>query len=496
MTIRRLELSAAVLAVKLDVMLRKELRLNIDSSVFWTDSMIVMHYIKNDSQRYQTFVANRVSQIREGSSPENWRHVESALNPADDASRGLDADQLITHQQWIQGPCYLWYGRDKWPNIPPVLKVADELLEVKKVQVNFVEVCNKEGCTDRLMKRYSSWYKLKKIVAWILRLKRCLLDRIRRKVPDQTISTERLSVSEVKCAEIEIVKYVQRNNFPEEIHDLNRGQYVKKTSSIKSVEPLMNSDGLLCVGGRLNNAPISVEAKHQLIIPKDIPIVTLIIRHHHACLGHSGKEHVLSDLRQKYWIISARRTIKRILRECIHCRRRQGQLAGQRMADLPEDRVTPDKLPFSYVGVDCFGPFMVKRGRSMVKRYGCLFTCLTTRAIHIEKIDSMDTDSFIDAMRRFEARRGKPEVIRSDNGSNFRGAQKELKEAIQSWNISKIEAYMLQKEIDWKFNPPSASHMGGIWERQIRTVHKVLSALLCHEKGLYDEGLYFVKWRL
>lgn len=158
------------------------------------------------------------------------------------------------------------------------------------------------------------------------------------------------------------------------------------------------------------------------------------------------------------------------------------------MADLPADRVTPDKPPFSFVGVDCFGPFWIKRARSQVKRYGVLFTCLATRAIHLEVAQSMDTDSFINSMCRFVARRGIPEVMRSDNGSNFVGRSKELREAISEWNESQIHEFLLQRNIKWLFNPPSGSHFGGVWERCIRTVRKILVALM-KEQPLDDEGL-------
>lgn len=158
------------------------------------------------------------------------------------------------------------------------------------------------------------------------------------------------------------------------------------------------------------------------------------------------------------------------------------------MAELPADRVTPDKPPFTWVGIDCFGPFHIKRGRSLVKRYGCLFTCLTVRAIHIEIIHSLDTSSFINALQRFISRRGCPERIRSDNGTNFVSAEKELREAIQSWNQLHIRQFLQQKEIEWEFNPPSASHMGGVWERIIRTIRKVLGAVM-KEQAMDDEGL-------
>ena len=159
------------------------------------------------------------------------------------------------------------------------------------------------------------------------------------------------------------------------------------------------------------------------------------------------------------------------------------------MADLPADRVTPGKPPFCTVGIDCFGPFLVKRGRSHEKRYGCLFTCLSTRAVHIEMLSSLETDTFINALVRFSARRGTPESIRSDNGTNFVGAQRELSDAITKWNNSDgLKTHLLQKGIEWTFNPPSASHMGGVWERMIRSVRKVMNAIM-KDQVLDDERL-------
>ena len=158
------------------------------------------------------------------------------------------------------------------------------------------------------------------------------------------------------------------------------------------------------------------------------------------------------------------------------------------MASLPEDRITPSKPPFSYVGVDCFGPFLVRRGRATAKRYGVLFTCLAICAVHIEVVHSMDTESFFNALRHLIWRRGRPEEIRSDNGGNFVKGKKELQEALQQWNQAQIQEYLLQHDVKWIFNPPAASHHGGAWERCIRTVRKVMKALL-KEQVLHDEGL-------
>ena len=148
----------------------------------------------------------------------------------------------------------------------------------------------------------------------------------------------------------------------------------------------------------------------------------------------------------------------------------------------------PGQPPFSHVGIDFFSPFLVKQGRSQVKRYGCIFTCLNIRAVHIEVAHLLDSDSFLNALHRFIARRGKPVLVRTDNGSNFVSGDKEIRANILQWNTQRIHEYLLQQDVRWMFNPLSGSHHGGIWERCIHTTRKILNALL-NEQTLSDESL-------
>ena len=158
------------------------------------------------------------------------------------------------------------------------------------------------------------------------------------------------------------------------------------------------------------------------------------------------------------------------------------------MSNLPPERLDLSKRPFSYVGIDCFGPYMVKYGRSEVKRYGLIVTCFCCRAVHIEKLDSLDTDSFLNGLRRFISRRGPPLMIWSDRGTNFVGAQNELLQGIKEVDAKTIQNFCLQKSIEWNFNPPGASHMGGVWERLIGVIKKVLAGVL-KDRRLTDEIL-------
>ena len=172
----------------------------------------------------------------------------------------------------------------------------------------------------------------------------------------------------------------------------------------------------------------------------------------------------------------------------MQCKKHHGQPMKQVMGDLPKERADISRPPFTYVGVDYFGPMNVKYRRGTVKRYGCIFTCLTTRAVHIEVAHALNADSFLMALHRFIARRGKPQKLFSDNGTNFVAADRELAEEIQTINSLKLRGEMLLEAIEWSFNPPHAPHMGGAWERLIRSVKDILRHLV-GDRLLTDEEL-------
>ena len=169
---------------------------------------------------------------------------------------------------------------------------------------------------------------------------------------------------------------------------------------------------------------------------------------------------MVSEVRCKYWIVGARGLVRQVLRRCITCKRRDAHPCEQQMADLPADRVTPGGPAFTSVSIDYFGPIAVKRGRGREKRYGCLFTCLNSRAVHIEVAGSLDTDSFLNCLQRFIARRGLPDLIRSNNGRNFVGTERELRQGLQEWNQGKIEGELSEKGVRWLFNTPTWEEPG------------------------------------
>ena len=491
----KMELTAATLLIKMDKLITKELegRIKIHSVTFWTDSMIVLRYIFNETRRFVTFVANRIAVIREGSKPSQWRHVRSEANPADLASRGIKASETEKLEVWKHGPDFLWKGSEEWPQQPADLhqELSDQDEGVKKEKITINACTEKEDFWDTLFERYSMWEKLRRVVAWVTRAAHILL-QLRTKSVASTVSPAKseekiphLLLSDVEEAERRIVKNVQNQTFPEELSSPNLSK-----SPLAKLKPFVD-DGVLRVGGRLDRADLSYDAKHPMILPGRHRVTEMIILHYHFANGHVGPYQLLAETRQHFWIVNGVSSIRRVLQRCHECKRQNAMVGEQITAPLPAVRVSSDShqliYPLAAVGIDYFGPLYVHAGpltRSMRKnpklhkRYGCIFTCLRYRAVHIELASDLTTDSFINAVTRFVARRGPPRVIYSDNGSNFRGAETDVVQALKAWDQERIGRELLRRDIQWYFNPPAASHQGGVWERLIRSVRKILHAMI------------------
>lgn len=308
----------------------------------------------------------------------------------------------------------------------------------------------------------------------------------KRKLKDER-GTQNLSVEDMEEAERAIVCFEQRRYFSHEFTCLEHGKTLSSRSTIRKLDPIFDN-GILRVGGRINKSAMPVHQKNPIILPKGAHISNLILQHIHHQVGHSGRSHMLSRLGQRFWLPHANSLARKIIRNCVFCRRMQARPGEQKMADLPEDRLYPDLPPFSHVGIDYFGPIEVKRGRAQVKRWGVIFTCLVSRAIHLEMANFLTTDSCINAIRRFICRGGSVLSIRTDCGTNFVGAQRELQEALKELNHQKIQNTLLIEGIKWIFNPPFGAHHGGVWERLIRLVKKILTSVL-KQQTLDDETL-------
>lgn len=229
------------------------------------------------------------------------------------------------------------------------------------------------------------------------------------------------------------------------------------------------------MGGRIQNSQLKFENKHPIILPSNSKFTRLLFEREHRRLLHIGPQALLYSIRKKYWPINGKNIARKVTHNCVTYFRNKSKLLSQIMGQLPANRVIP-RRPFFVTGVDFAGPIMTLvnrgRGRKTEKSYISLFICFTTRAIHLEMVSSLSSAAFIAALRRFTERRGCPQCIYCDNATNFVGSRSELSDI---YNLLKKEHEKLMDEfytpnfIEWKFIPPSAPHMGGLWEAGVKS---------------------------
>ncbi|XP_063827161.1 uncharacterized protein LOC135076671 [Ostrinia nubilalis] len=473
-TMPRLELQAALLAARLAHTIITEHQLSPERRFFWCDSTTVLHWLRNNTRTYKTFEANRLGEIDDLTSVSEWRYVPTKLNIADIATRD-DFNYDLFINQWFRGPQFLYEDMENWPR--DVVEPENE--NFSKPTTDYIGIVHNEFDLPVPDSRlFSSWLRLVRSAAAVLKfISRC---RKLTNVDDSAL---------MKRAECLLLRKAQVDSFGTEINHLKNGKCIPRDSRLRNLSPYLDEQGLLRVGGRIDAvSDVALETKRPYILDGRHPTAKLIVRHYHVKAAHGNQEAVVNHLKQVYWIIRIRPTVKDVASKCFFCRLRKAKPCVPRMGDLPEARMAHHQRPFTFCGIDLFGPMEVVVGRRREKRYGVLFTCLTVRAIHIEIVHFLTTDSLIMALRRMACRRGWPRHIYSDNGTNLRGADVELRKAMQELDEEALGAEALNSGAQWTFIPPGSPHWGGAWERLIRSVKSSLRVIL-KERAPKDEVL-------
>jgi hypothetical protein len=484
----RLELCGSLLLAHLMETTQDAQKIKIEGTQAWTDSTVVLAWLKSHPSRWKTFVANRVTEITDFLPFSVWGHVAGYENPADCASRGIDPSDLPSHSLWWRGPSWL-YDEDPKPHHIPTPACAEEVEKEEKkvkVEVNRLSILP----STSLLHRVSSLKQLKRYTAYWKRFVGNCHASIRKGPSTQGP----LSSEELEKSLLWWIKLVQDAEFGEEIRELKKGNPVSSKSKLKSLNPFLDSSEILRVGGRLRHAAVSVDQKNPILLPRHSRLTELIIQDCHDSLFHAGGQLILSVLNRRFWIIGAKDAIRHQNKKCVVCTRHRGATATQIMGDLPTARVNPARA-FVKCGVDYAGPFTLRAipGRSKVtfKGYLALFVCLTTRAVHLEIVSSLSTDAFLAALKRFTARRGKSSDIYSDCGTNFVGASKELKELLALVNSNphqqRVSSHLANEGIRFHFNPPSAPHFGGLWEAGVKSVKHHLHRVVGNTRLTFEE---------
>lgn len=480
-TLPRLELCAAHLLAKLYATTKQALRhLSFLKIVFWSDSTIALHWIKTAPHMLKTFVAHRVADIQTTTASNDWRHIRSEDNPADLVSRGISVGQFNYSNLWHNGPCWLANAEGDWPSsclepieVPELRAVI--ALPVQPIQLPYFQ-------------RFSSFQRLKRVTAYLLRFVENASRRKRISGP--------LSADELQRAEQRIVSLIQSNSYAAELTAIKKSQPPRHLTPLS---PFIDSDGILRVGGRLRRTNLPYDSKHPILIPRDHHVTKLIIRDTHERNFHTGNQATLNAIRHKYWVPNGKGVIRKIIHKCIVCYRAKPRESNYIMSDLPKSRLTYTR-PFLHAGIDFCGPFLIKektkRNRGKVKVFLAVFVCFSTRAIHIEIVGDLTTDSCLAALRRFFARRGKCSDIYSDNATNFVGAKRELKELfalVQSGEYNRTMSEQLANEnVNWHMIPPRSPHFGGIWEAAVKAAKHHITRTIGETLLSYEGFLTYV----
>lgn len=449
-TIPRLELCGALLAARLCKAVTESLRLEINHFVHWCDSTVVLGWLHRPTSNLKTFVANRVAEIREITDQSSWRHVPTQHNPADLISRGVEPSQIPNLDLWWSGPSFLKEDEEEWPILQ--LPTEGELPEIKALAVSLSTSLIK-------FENASNYTRLLRGLTYILRYIHNL------KNPN-SIFTGNLTLDEINNAYLQLIKLSQYDSYGEEIKTLKKSKQLNKSSKLLPLDPFIDGQGILRVGGRLNLANYDSDKTNPAIIDSKHHLAKLIFRHEHIKQMHAGPQLLLYSIRQYLWPIGGRELARRTYRSCFTCRRLQGHTLTPKMGNLPTQRVTPG-FPFQTVGMDFAGPFSILdrkgRGAKTSKCYLCLFICFRTKCVHLEAVSELSKDAFILSLRRFIARRGKPFEIFSDNGRNFVAAAKEVGYFLKT-NKDSIVDFAANEKIKFSFIPAYAPHFGGLWE--------------------------------
>ena len=300
--------------------------------------------------------------------------------------------------------------------------------------------------------RSSNWNRLIRTVAF------CFLVADKAKKSQGSLNLEHV----IKSFKF-LIKNAQQQSFSKEINEHLQKKSLSNKSRIVQLSPFIDDHGFLRSRGRLGKASINLCSRYPVILDAENPSIDLYLKHVHDTNGHCGLEFSRAPIQQQFWVLKARKVLRRIIRYRITCRRQQQDVIQPVMADLPTERL-PSTINYFFrnTGIDYMGPFFIKTPRDE-KRYVLFFTCLVTRAVHIEVTAKLNADDTVLDIRRFICRRGQPQSIRSDNATTLVSVNKDLKAALKKLELAspEISARLGLQHFAWYFNPPAAPHFGG-----------------------------------
>ena len=474
-TLPQLELMAMLIGGRLIKWVMDTLNAKFTSVHLWTDNEACLQWVKNNKSEI-VFVKNRVAEINRLKDQYRFQtlHVSSEENPADLLSRGLTFNQLAASYLWWEGPKWL-KDRSGWPQ-----QKEHVAAPITVTTVTSVAEPTRQGL-DRIIndERYTDWVKLIKVTGHVLKFLKVKF------MPNLELTPETYWL-----------RHVQSVHFSD-THDILSGKLTKPRMNLsrKRIDDLnlyLDNHGIIRSRGRIDHADIRSYGQDPILVSGQAYVIRLYIQHVHEHNHHSGVNQTLAMLRQQLWIPQARPVIKHVLANCYICKRLTGHLLLQPGPPvLPKERVTFTR-PFKDVGVDYSGAILIKDGdtKKLRKVYICLFTCMASRAVHLEIAKDNSAVTFVDLFRRFVSSWGLPTKVVSDNAGNFHGTADFL---LTLANQPEVSKYFQERSLRWHFIHARSPWEGGFYERLIGVVKKCLSLAMYRRVFDYDSIVTLLK---
>jgi hypothetical protein len=502
-TLPRLELLGAVIGVRAAQFCRKGLKIPKAKVDFFIDSQCVLQWIGSRSV-LKRFVANRIEEIRKVKDCE-FHYVSTNENPADYGTRGKLPEELFGDQLWWHGPQWLTRDRSEWPESklsqltddtvraiqdetkPPVYfshtitVAATDGQVVEKPETDLMTIDPKNISSFRRLVRVSMLcMKFLKRVVWnklseATKQSKPKLQRFFDGITDESV----LTADDFQVAKTQWIKDVQQKHYGDVLAVL-QGVQVSSARPHQVILQLglhLDSEGVIRSRGRFENSDLPAPARDPILLPKDVRFTELVARDiHWNRVLHSGVSHTLNQIRQEYWIPQGRAFVRRVLHRCLVCRRYKTAMPYKlpKMPPWPKERVSR-MAPFQTSGLDYFGPIIVKMNDENKNMWVSLFTCLATRAVHLEPVMDCTAHEFLHALIRFVSRRGVPDTIIADNAGQFQLVQLLGDQAWRKTPVDEaITSYSAAQGIRWKYITELAPWQGGFYERLVGLVKSTL----------------------
>ena len=493
---------------------------------FFSDSEITLYRLKKPSETYKPWVANRLKVIQDITEVDNWKKVDTAENPADISSRGMDLAELTNSDLFFHGPKWLTNKNKKFQNVGRMSedKVSLDSDELKKafqmegphVNVLFATLDEKEDVIKDILDRHNDWRKSVNIISWIKRFWTNVKNKVDQQNKNKTMAESRkmtlrhkakpkqnkkiqidydnmyLNSEEVTDTENLLFKYAQSREFSEEISKLSEGTEVPKNSKIKKLIPILDEEtGLLQHKSR-------IVGYNPIILPKDHQITKLFIHDNHKKFGHSGPSLTLYKVRKRVWILSGRQQVKKAIYKC-NCRKTI--LLNERMGQIPEWR-TQNPTIWSRVGTDVLGPLYVKMDKmpstkkddqeeededeaeekskkpKIIKTFAILWTDLVSRGVMVDLLYSADTEGVLRSLRKVTAIYGSAKIYYSDNASYYKKTSLEIKEFMATIDWPKVRRQAEKFNGQWLFSTEAAPFRNATSERLVSTIKQSLYKII------------------